>query len=122
MMAADVAVRTRSRRPTAAGSAHPDGPGVDGPQWVLEHWSDLKHVFSFVRVEDMAYDKRQGMRNVVYIVDSRPWPADQPARWQPRPVQVDQRPDLEDGLRPEGPDHVTSLSILIEGDDHRPRH
>ena len=54
------------QRPPGATS----GPGVDGPQWVLEHWSDLNNVFSFVRVEDMAYDKRQGMRNVVYIVDS----------------------------------------------------
>ena len=33
-------------------------PGVDGPQWVLQHWSDLNNVFQFVRVEDIAYDKR----------------------------------------------------------------
>src|SRR6185436_7698073 len=31
--------------------------GIDGPQWVLQHWSDLHDVFQFVRVEDMAYDK-----------------------------------------------------------------
>ena len=45
-------------------------PGIDGPQWVLEYWSDINNVFQFVRVEDIAYDKRPGMGNVVYIVDS----------------------------------------------------
>ena len=44
--------------------------GIDGPQWVLEYWSDINNVFQFVRVEDIAYDKRPGMGNVVYIVDS----------------------------------------------------
>jgi hypothetical protein len=37
---------------------------------VLEHWSDINNVFQFVRVEDIAYDKRAGRRNVVYVVDS----------------------------------------------------
>ena len=40
------------------------------PQWVLEYWSDTHGVFTFVRVEDIAYDKRPGMQNVVYVVDS----------------------------------------------------
>ncbi len=44
--------------------------GIDGPQWVLEYWSDINNVFQFVRVEDIAYDKRPGMGNVVYVVDS----------------------------------------------------
>ena len=44
--------------------------GLDGPQWVLEYWTDINNVFQFVRVEDIAYDKRSGMGNVVYIVDS----------------------------------------------------
>ena len=44
--------------------------GVDGPQWVLQYWSDLNNVFQFVRVEDIAYDKRPGKGNVVYVVDS----------------------------------------------------
>ncbi|MGA9162249.1 MAG: hypothetical protein WB297_15480, partial [Actinomycetota bacterium] len=44
--------------------------GIDGPQWVLEYWSDVNNVFQFVRIEDIAYDKRPGMGNVVYIVDS----------------------------------------------------
>jgi len=48
------------------------GIGIDGPQWVLERWGDTqaKPVFQFVRVEDIAYDKRPGMQNVVYVVDS----------------------------------------------------
>jgi hypothetical protein len=48
----------------------PDGSGIDGPQWVLEHWGDIqpKPVFQFVRVEDVAYDRHQS--NVVYIADS----------------------------------------------------
>ena len=49
--------------------------GIDGPQWVLEYWSQLNNVFDFVRVEDIAYDKRPGMGNVVYIVDSGRGPA-----------------------------------------------
>ena len=44
--------------------------GIDGPQWVLEYWSQLHNVFDFVRVEDISYDKRAGMGNVVYVVDS----------------------------------------------------
>jgi hypothetical protein len=49
--------QTDSQRPT----------GIDGPQWVLEYWSQLHNVFDFVRVEDIAYDKRPGMGNVVYV-------------------------------------------------------
>ena len=44
--------------------------GIDGPQWVLEHWSDEHNVFQFIRIEDMAFDKRPGMSNVVYLADS----------------------------------------------------
>ena len=33
--------------------------GIDGPQWVLEYWSQIHNVFDFVRVEDIAYDKRR---------------------------------------------------------------
>jgi hypothetical protein len=47
----------------------PDGvTGLDGPQWVLEHWSDLNSVFQFVRLEDVAYDRHKN--NVVYIADT----------------------------------------------------
>jgi hypothetical protein len=49
----------------------PDGvTGLDGPQWVLEHWGDIqpKPVFQFVRLEDIAYDRHQN--NVLYIADT----------------------------------------------------
>jgi hypothetical protein len=49
----------------------PDGvTGLDGPQWVLEHWGDIqpKPVFQFVRLEDVAYDRKH--ENVVYIADT----------------------------------------------------
>ncbi len=56
------------------------GPSVppDGPQWILDQWGNVannpsvegNNVFDFIRLEDIAYDKRQGMSNVVYIADS----------------------------------------------------
>jgi hypothetical protein len=86
--------------------------GYDGPQWVLEYWSQLNNVFQFVRVEDIAYDKRSGMENVVYIADSGRGLAGMPA------------PGLSTNGRvwkmvfdPNDPTVVTSLSIHVEGDD-----
>jgi hypothetical protein len=61
------------------------GPSVppDGPQWILDQWGNVSNspsvndvpgndndVFDFIRLEDIAYDKRPGMSNVVYIADS----------------------------------------------------
>jgi hypothetical protein len=92
----------------------PNGQGIDGPQWVLEHWGDLNGVFQFVRLEDIAYDKRPGMGNVVYIADTgrgatsaggNPFTSSNGRIW--RMV-----------LDPADPTKVTSLSILIEGDDN----
>jgi hypothetical protein len=90
------------------------GPGVDGPQWVLEHWGDLNNVFQFVRLEDIAYDKRRGMSNVVYLIDSgrgatsaggNPFTSSNGRVWK---LVLDRR----------DPTRVESLSILIEGDDN----
>jgi hypothetical protein len=86
--------------------------GIDGPQWVLEYWSQLNNVFQFVRVEDIAYDKRPGMENIVYVVDSGRGTAgaSQPGRstngrvW--KMVLGDE------------PTEVASLSVLVEGDDN----
>ena len=86
-------------------------PGIDGPQWVLEYWSQLNNVFDFVRVEDIAYDKRPGMGNVVYVVDSgRAPPAAAPFFG----------PGLSTNGRvwkmvfdPNDPTKVTSLSIAV---------
>jgi hypothetical protein len=50
--------------PTAAGVA----AMPDGPQWVLEHWSNLNNVFQFIRVEDIAYDRTNPQ--VVYFADT----------------------------------------------------
>lgn len=90
----------------------PSGVGIDGPQWVLEHWSNLHNVFRFVRVEDLAYDKRPGMSNVVYIADSGRGTTGAPAAGKSTNGRI-----WKMVLDPSDPTHVLSLSILIEGDD-----
>jgi hypothetical protein len=87
--------------------------GIDGPQWVLEYWSQLNNVFDFVRVEDTAYDKRPGMENVVYIVDSGRGTAgiSEPGRSTNGRV-------WKMVLDPDDPTVVDSLSIAVEGDDN----
>jgi hypothetical protein len=90
--------------------------GIDGPQWVLEYWSDLNNVFQFVRVEDIAYDKRPGMGNVVYIVDS--------GRGRTAAQSLDTNFKSTNGrvwkmvLDPDDPTIVTSLTVFVEGDDN----
>ena len=90
----------------------PNGVGIDGPQWVLERWSQLNGVFRFIRVEDIAYDKRPGMSNVAYVVDSGRGTAG-----------ISQAGRSTNGrvwklvLDSNDPKVVTSMSILIEGDD-----
>jgi hypothetical protein len=94
----------------------PPGPGIDGPQWVLEYWSDLHNVFQFVRVEDIAYDKRPGMGNVVYVVDS--------GRGRTDAQSLDTNFRSTNGrvwkmvLDKDDPTKVTSLTVLVEGDDN----
>jgi hypothetical protein len=91
--------------------------GIDGPQWVLEYWSDINNVFQFVRVEDIAYDKRPGMANVVYIVDS--------GRGRTAAQSLD-TPNFRSTngrvwrmvLDPSDPTKVTSLRVFVEGDDN----
>jgi hypothetical protein len=90
--------------------------GIDGPQWVLEYWSDINHVFQFVRVEDIAYDKRPWMGNVVYIVDS--------GRGRALTSSLD-TPNFRSSngrvwkmvLDRRDPTKVTSLTVFVEGDD-----
>jgi hypothetical protein len=86
--------------------------GYDGPQWVLEYWSQLNNVFQFVRVEDVAYDKRPGMGNVVYVVDSGRGTAGTPQAGRSTNGRV-----WKMVFDPDEPTKVTSLSILVEGDD-----
>ena len=93
------------------------GPGIDGPQWVLEYWSKLNNVFDFVRVEDIAYDKRPNMGNIVYVVDS--------GRGR-RPDQSLDTPNFKSTngriwkmvLDPNEPTKVTSMTVFVEGDDN----
>ena len=91
--------------------------GIDGPQWVLEYWSDINNVFQFVRIEDIAYDKRPGMDNVVYLADSG------------RGRRADQSLDTPNfrstngriwrmELDEDDPTKVTSLTVQVEGDDN----
>ncbi len=91
------------------------GPGVDGPQWVLEHWSDLNNAFQFLRIEDIATDKRPGMSNVVYLADSGRGSA---SLAPGAPFASTNGRIWKMVLDPSDPTKVTSLSILIEGDDN----
>ena len=94
---------------------------IDGPQWVLEWWSKTHNVFEFVRLEDLAYDKRPGMGNVVYLVDSGRGTGSATPPLPTGQRDLHQWPRLEDGPRSGGSDHRHSLSILIEGDDRPAR-
>jgi hypothetical protein len=86
--------------------------GIDGPQWVLEYWSQLHNVFNFVRVEDIAYDKRPGMANVVYVVDSGRGTAGASQAGRSSNGRV-----WKMVLASDNPKKVTSLSVFVEGDD-----
>ena len=91
--------------------------GIDGPQWVLQHWSDLNNVFQFVRVEDIAYDKRPGKGNVVYIADSgRGRTGTGPEAGQP--FRSTNGRVWKMVLDPNDPTRVTSLTVFVEGDDN----
>jgi hypothetical protein len=89
--------------------------GIDGPQWVLEYWSDINNVFQFVRVEDIAYDRNHP--NIVYIVDS--------GRGRTSAQSLD-TPNFRSTngrvwrmvLDPSDPRVVMSLTVLVEGDDN----
>ncbi len=87
------------------------GVGIDGPQWVLEKWSQLHGVFRFIRLEDIAYDKRPGQGNVVYLADSGRGTAGDPVNGRSTNGRI-----WKMVLDPTDPTHVTSLSILIDGD------
>jgi hypothetical protein len=84
-----------------------------GTQSQLEAASDALDVFQFVRLEDVAYDKRPGMQNVVYIADTgrgatsaggNPFTSSNGRIWK---MVFD----------PSNPRRVLSLSVFIEGDD-----
>ena len=90
--------------------------GIDGPQWVLEYWSQINNVFDFVRVEDIAYDKRPGMGNVVYVVDSGR--GRRPTDSLDTPFRSTNGRIWKMVLDPDDPTKVDSFSIAVEGDDN----
>jgi hypothetical protein len=91
--------------------------GIDGPQWVLEYWSDINNVFQFVRVEDIAYDKRPGMQNVVYVVDSGRGRTDAQSLDTPNFRSTNGRV-WKMVLDRKDPTKVTSMTVFVEGDDN----
>ena len=113
------------QRPPGAASGNTGVVGIDGPQWVLEHWSDEHNAFQFIRIEDMAFDKRPGMSNVVYLADSgrgiAGTAAPQTDAAYPNPVAPFTSSNgriWKMVLSPTDPTVVQSLSVLIEGDDN----
>ena len=82
---------------------------------MLEHWSDLNDVFQFTRIEDMAYDKRPGMQNVVYLADSGRGTA-VTGTFVPRAGLSTNGRIWRMVLDPHHPTQVTSLTILVDGD------
>ena len=58
----------RLRLPDAGRRGAADAAMPDGPQWVLEHWSNLNNVFQFIRIEDTAYDRRNS--RIMYMADT----------------------------------------------------
>jgi hypothetical protein len=100
------------QRPPGTPSSATDVPGIDGPQWVLDYWSKINNVFAFTRVEDIAYDKRPGMGNVVYIADSGRATAGDPQIGRSTNGRIWKM------VLDKNNDRKASLSILIEGDDH----
>jgi hypothetical protein len=91
-----------------------DKASATGTQSQLEAASDALNVFQFVRIEDIAYDKRPGMRNVVYFADSGRG-ATSPAE---NPFTSSNGRVWKMVLDPRDPTRVLSLSVLIEGDDN----
>ena len=98
----------------------------DGPQWLLEHWSNTNNVFQFIRVEDIQYDRHH--RNVVYFADSgEPRALPDPATGRLRRGPAGTIGPWPNGrifkmvLDREDPKKVTSLSILVDGDSPRRR-
>jgi hypothetical protein len=95
-----------------------------GDQTPLENWSNANNVFQFIRLEDIAYDRRD--KNIVYIADTGE-PRAQPDPTTGRLRRGGAVPPNPMGPYPNGrifkfvfdpkdPTKVNSLSILIDGD------
>ena len=63
--------KINGRDVTASDFGYPNPPSSaipNGPQWVLEHWSNLNNVFQFIRIEDTAYDRNNP--RISYMADT----------------------------------------------------
>jgi len=90
-----------------------DPAAAKGTQTALETASDAAGVFQFVRVEDIAYDKRSGKGNIVYVADSgRGSDAADGNAFASRNGRI-WKLEFTD---PDDPTKAT-LSLLVEGDD-----
>jgi len=95
------------------------GAPPNGPQWVLDQWGNNENngtgedVFRFVRLEDLAYDKRPGMSNVVYIADTGRATAGASQAGRSTNGRI-----WKLVLDPSDPTDNAKLSILVEGDDN----
>ncbi len=96
------------------------GAPPDGPQWVLDQWGNAENneqgenVFRFVRLEDVAYDKRPGMSNIVYMADT----GRATAGAAPTPERSTNGRIWKLIFDPDNPTENAKLSILVEGDDN----
>jgi hypothetical protein len=108
-------------RAADVGFPAPPAGVLDGPQWVLEHWSNTNNVFQFIRIEDIQYDRTH--RNVLYMADT----GEPRALPDPATGRLRRGPAGTIGPWPNGrvfklvldrrdPTRVTSLSILVDGD------
>ena len=63
--------KINGRDVTASDFGYPSPPSSaipNGPQWVLEHWSNLNNAFQFIRIEDTAYDRNNP--RISYLADT----------------------------------------------------
>jgi hypothetical protein len=91
-----------------------DKSAAQGDQTALENASDAAGVFQFVRIEDIAYDKRPGKSHVVYFADSGRGSNDASDNAF---ASTNGRIFKLEFTDPKDPTAAT-LSLLVEGDDN----
>ncbi len=97
----------------------PVGIPIDGPQWVLDQWGNVSNtpslnndVFDFIRIEDIAYDKRPGMSNVLYLADSG-----RATGGAANPLSVSTNGRIWKLVLDKHNPRLGKLSVLVQGDD-----
>lgn len=123
----DIAVGKLGGDPTARelvaadkGYAAPPAGIPDGPQWVLEQWSNANNVFQFIRIEDLAVDRSDP--RTLYFADT----GEQRAIPNPATGRLMRGPSGTQGAYPNGrifrmafgddPSTGATLSILADFD------